>query len=242
MSTPTFAPLRGQQVVIIGGGSGIGLATAHLAASIGAKVCVVGRDAERVKQLREQQPQWTVLKADLKSDAQIVAAFAQLDAVDHVFITAGTVSATPVLESSFEALQAPFEERVFGVLRVVRAALPKMTMGSVTFLSGDLVDRPVAGLCAVVAAASATEALARTLALELAPVRFNTISPGSIDTPLHDKLFGRERDDMLAVQAARLPGKRVGQPEEVAHLAVTIMQVGYINASVFPIDGGLRYV
>ena len=235
------AELLGRTVVVVGGTSGIGLATAQLAARVGARVCIIGRDATRLSQIREQQPQWTILQADLRSDAEVTAAFAQLVTVDHLFISAGTVAATPVLESDFEALRAPFEERVFGVLRVVRAAAPKMTSGSITFTSGDLVDRPVAGLSAVVAAASATEALARTLALELAPIRFNTISPGSIDTPLHDKLFGRERDAALAAQAARLPGKRVGRPEEVAQLALTIMSVDYINAGVFSIDGGLRY-
>lgn len=241
-TTELEAGLRGRVVVVVGGTSGIGLATAQLAASAGAKVCVIGRNAKRLSQIREEQPQWLTLQADLQDDAQVAAAFAQLDAVDHVFISAGTVAATPILESNFEALRAPFEERVFGVLRVVRAAVPKMTSGSITFTSGDLVDRPVAGLSAVVAAASATEALARALALELGPIRFNTISPGSIDTPLHEKLFGSERDAALTSQAARLPGKRVGRPEEVAQLALTIMSVAYVNASVFSIDGGMRYV
>lgn len=233
--------LRGRRVVVVGGTSGIGLATAELAAHVGAKVTVIGRDTERLRQLCELHPEWVCLQADLRHDMQIAEAFTQIDTVNHVFISAGTVAATPILETDFDALRASFEERVFGVLRVVRAAVPKMASGSITFTSGDLVDRPVAGMSAVTAAASATESLSRSLALELAPIRFNTISPGSIDTPLYDKLFGDGRDAALEAQAARLPGKRVGRSDEVARLVLTVMSVAYINASVIPIDGGLRY-
>jgi NAD(P)-dependent dehydrogenase (short-subunit alcohol dehydrogenase family) len=117
-----------------------------------------------------------------------------------------------------------------------------MSTGSFTFTSGDLVERPVAGLAAVTAAAAAVESLVKTLALELAPLRFNVVSPGAIDTPLYTAIFGEQRTAALSAQAAKLPGKRVGTASEVAHAVLLLMTNGYINASVLHIDGGMRFI
>jgi NAD(P)-dependent dehydrogenase (short-subunit alcohol dehydrogenase family) len=103
-------------------------------------------------------------------------------------------------------------------------------------------SRPVAGLAAVTAAAAAVESLAKTLALELAPLRFNVVSPGCIDTPMYTAIFGEQRTSALAAQAAKLPGKRVGTAAEAAHAVLLLMCNDYINASVLHVDGGMRLV
>ena len=146
----------------------------------------------------------------------------------------------PLLPSAIAALRSPFEERVFGAMHVVRSTAPLMQDGSFLFVTGDLVERSVAGLGSVSAAAAAVEAQVRTWVLELAPLRFNVLSPGSIDTPLQDKLYGTGKARGLAAQAERIPLKRVGHSEEVAQAALAMLSNGFINGAVLNVDGGLR--
>lgn len=234
--------LRDKHVIVIGASSGIGLATAIAAANEGARVLAMGRDLAKLSRVQAQHPQLATAQIDLCSDESVHAAFAAVSVLDHIFISAGTVEAGPLLTASLHKLQAPFNERVFGALRVVRAAVPKMRGGSVTFTTGDLVDRPMPGVAAVSAAAAAVESLAKTCALELAPIRFNVVSPGAVDTPLYTAIFGEQREAALAAQAAKLPGKKVGNAAQIASAVLLLMTNEYINASVVHVDGATRYV
>ena len=234
--------LKGKNVIVIGGSSGIGLATAIAAAAEGARVLAMGRDLAKLARVKSQHPQLTTVQIDLCNDESVHNAFAPVSAIDHVYISAGTVEAAALLTTPLHKLQAPFNERVFGAARVVHAAVPKMRGGSITFTTGDLVDRPVPGVAAVSAAAAAVESLAKTCALELAPTRFNVVSPGAVDTPLYTAIFGEQREAVLAAQAAKLPGKKVGSAAELARAVLLLMTNEYINASVLHVDGAMRYV
>lgn len=235
--------LRNKHVVIVGGTSGIGLATAEAASAAGARVTVIGRDPQKLERISNAHPTWRTAAAEITDMAAIEAAFASGPSVDHVCVSAGTIIPEPVT-GSMERLRAPFEERVFGLLNVIRAALPRLAPdGSITCTTGDLVERPVAGLAAVAAAAAAVETLAKALVLELAPVRFNVISPGAVDTPLMTGLLGEEgRQAMLEQQAARTPIGRVGTSAEIAAFVLAIMTNPYVNGAILPVDGGLRLV
>jgi len=91
-------------------------------------------------------------------------------------------------------------------------------------------------------ALAAVEALARALALELAPLRVNAVTPGLIDTPLLHTTYGPERDTIIKNRAAVLPGKRVGSADEVAQAILLLMTNAYITGEVLHIDGGSRFV
>ena len=86
------------------------------------------------------------------------------------------------------------------------------------------------------AAVAAIEGMVRALALDVAPVRGNAVSPGLIDTPLWDS-FGSHRDSILAA-ASKLPVGRVGKPEEVAEAVLFLMTNGFVTGIVLPVDGG----
>ncbi|MGB1880635.1 MAG: SDR family oxidoreductase, partial [Gammaproteobacteria bacterium] len=88
------------------------------------------------------------------------------------------------------------------------------------------------------ASCGAVDALARALALDLAPIRVNTIAPGYVDTPLFDGLLGDQRDSVLAAAAERLPVKRIGQPEDIADAVLFLMRNGYVNGINLVVDGG----
>jgi NAD(P)-dependent dehydrogenase (short-subunit alcohol dehydrogenase family) len=232
--------VEGETIVIFGGSSGIGRAAALAAAAAGARVRAVGRDAAALDALTLEAAAVGTAIADVRDEAAVGRALDGLDRIDHVLVSAGTVTATPLLASGMEALRAPFDERVFGVMHVVRQAAQRMTDGSFVFVTGDLVERPIAGVSAVGAAATAVEALARTWTLELAPLRFNIVSPGSVDTPLQGKIFGEHRDQAVADQAARIPLRRIGRPEELAQAVLSLFANPFVNGATLHVDGGMR--
>jgi NAD(P)-dependent dehydrogenase (short-subunit alcohol dehydrogenase family) len=111
------------------------------------------------------------------------------------------------------------------------------------FISGALADRPSAQGTAVLAAASAArEAFARGLALELAPLRVNTLAPGPIDTPLLARILGAHRDAYGAALSERLPQGRLGTADEAGAAVVFLMRNGFVNGETLHVDGGARLV
>lgn len=234
--------LAGAQVVVVGGSSGVGLATAALARQQGAHVTIASRSAARLAQAQKTLGDVRTVVADIASEEAVQGLFAGLDRVDHVLVSAGTLGNGRIVENDLGTLRRIVDERLFGVVHVVRQARPRMTEGSITFTSGSLSSRPRPGMAIFTAALAAVEALAPALTLEVAPVRINVVTPGLIDTPLLDGAFGADRETLIAARAAVLPGKRVGTPEEVAQAVLMCMTNAYLNGVVLHIDGGGRYV
>ena len=233
--------LAGQIVVVVGGSSGIGLATAKRAQAQGALVTIVARDKEKLRQASAEIAGSTWRAADVTDRDGVAEAVGHLAHIDHVFISAGQGGTSDILESGMEELQRPFEERVFGTFNVVRAAAPRMREGSITLMSGMNASRVRANASAQTAALCAVESLVRTLALDLAPIRVNGVAPGWIDTPRLDRTLGMEKQTRIAAVAEQLPGGRIGQPEEVASAVVLMMTNRYINGEVLHIDGAGRF-
>jgi NAD(P)-dependent dehydrogenase (short-subunit alcohol dehydrogenase family) len=129
------------------------------------------------------------------------------------------------------------ESKFWGAYRVARAAKVKGG-GSITFISGFLSNRPSPTAVLQGAINGALEALARGLALELAPIRVNTVSPGLTDTPLYDRMSEADRTAMFERTAARLPARRVGQPEDVAQAVVFLASNPFATGSTVTVDGG----
>jgi NAD(P)-dependent dehydrogenase (short-subunit alcohol dehydrogenase family) len=234
--------LDGAQVVVVGGSSGIGLATAALARQHGAHVTIAGRSADKLAQAQQALGDVRTVAADIAAEAATQSIFSALDRVDHVMVSAGTLANGRIVDNDLATLRRIVDERIWGLVHVVRHARPRMTDGSITFTSGSLSSRPRPGTAMLTASLAAVEALAPALALELAPVRVNVVTPGLIDTPLLNGAFGSDRETLIATRAAVLPGKRVGTPDEVAQAIVMCMTNPYVNGAVLHIDGGGRYV
>jgi NAD(P)-dependent dehydrogenase (short-subunit alcohol dehydrogenase family) len=132
---------------------------------------------------------------------------------------------------------AAMESKFWGAYRVARAAKIKQG-GSLTFISGFLSVRPSAGAVLQGAINAALEALARGLALELAPIRVNAVSPGLIETPLWSGMAEVQRKTMFADVAAQLPARRVGQPEDVANAVLFLATTPFATGSTVRVDGG----
>jgi NAD(P)-dependent dehydrogenase (short-subunit alcohol dehydrogenase family) len=228
--------LAGKKVVVVGGSSGIGLSTAELAKSEGADVIVASRNADRLKAVAAKLGA-TAIATDVTNDQSVIDLFRTCGPVDHVVVTAAQLRSGPFKSVSMEDVRATMEGKFWGAWRVARAADIRPG-GSLTLVSGFLSIRPRPAAAIVGAANGALESLARSLALELAPIRVNCVSPGIIDTPIRAAMPEAARRDMLAKIAASLPVGRVGVGEDIARQILTFMTVGFATGSIVYIDGG----
>jgi NAD(P)-dependent dehydrogenase (short-subunit alcohol dehydrogenase family) len=228
--------------MVIGGSSGIGLAAARLARDESAQVTIAGRSQERLMQAQRELGQVHTVIMDIADADAVGKAFAGISRVDHVLISAGTLRNGAIVRNDLETLRRIVDERLWGLTYVVRQAVPLMARGSITFTSGSLSSRPRPGAAMLTAMLSAVEALAPALALELAPLRVNAVTPGLIDTPLLLTAYGAERDVIIKNRAAILPGKRVGNAEDVAQVILMLMTNDYMTGEVVHVDGGGRFV
>jgi NAD(P)-dependent dehydrogenase (short-subunit alcohol dehydrogenase family) len=228
--------LKGKKVVVVGGSSGIGLSTAELAKAEGAEVIIASRNADRLKAVAAKMGV-TAIPADVTSDESVASLFRACGAVDHVVVTAAQLRSGPFKTVSMEDVRSTMEGKFWGAWRVARSAEIRAG-GSLTLVSGYLSVRPRPNSAIVGAANGALESLTRSLALELAPVRVNCVSPGIIDTPIRAAMPEAARLDMLAKTAAALPVGRVGVGEDIARQILAFMTIGFATGSIVYIDGG----
>jgi len=229
--------LAGSHVVVVGGSSGIGLATAKAAVTAGAAVTLAGRSQQKLRQAQAELGSIHAVSADITREADVQRLFDNMDRVDHVFISAGQYAAGKVLDAPLESLRFDIDQRFWGPIYVTRQVVPKMHLGSITFVSGQYASRPASGAAVTAAAQAAVETLAIGLALELAPIRVNVVAPGLTDTPM----LGDSRDEGAEWAKANLPVGRMGRPEEVAQAAMLLMSNDFMTGEILHVDGGGRH-
>lgn len=224
-------------VVVIGGSSGIGLGIAEACAQRGATVTLVGRAADKLARAAAQISGARTIAADLTVEAKAARALAQCGTVDHVVVTAVVGCYAPVRELDLARARATLDSKLVLALHVAKHARIAPG-GSLTLTSGIAAQRPMRGGAVVAAANGALDAMVRALALELAPIRVNALSPGWVDTPVWDTIAGDAKAQRFADHAARLPAGRVGTPADLAHAALFLMDSRYTTGAVLHVDGG----
>jgi NAD(P)-dependent dehydrogenase (short-subunit alcohol dehydrogenase family) len=244
MTNAAQTQLSGKTVLVFGGTSGIGLEAAIQAKREGAKVIVVGLGPASAAKVAGEHGFDGWRAADVTDANALEDAIKDIPSVDHLVLLAGTFVAGKVRDAEVSYLRRAFDERIWAAVTVIRALGDRLsTDGSITLISGSLADRPNAYGTAVLAAASAAmEAFARGLALELAPIRVNTLSPGPTDTPILHKTLGDARDGFVEGLKKTLPLHRLGTPAEAGAGVVFLMTNGFMNGATLNLDGGARLV
>ena len=228
--------LSGQRVVVVGGTSGMGLATVRAAAAQGAEVFAAGR-----RPVAGREPIDGALQAevDVTDETSVRALFEGVGTLDHLFVSASPGAPGPFLEQDLAAARTFIDGKLLGSWTCARYAAPRMRAGgSITFVTGVAVIRPPGNAAMVTAAFAAIEALSRALALELGPLRVNTIRPGYTDSEMWSGLSDSERDDLRRRVAEALPAGRMGTPEDIAHAAMFLMTSRQTTGAVLEVSGG----
>ena len=236
--------LKNKKVVIIGGSSGIGLATAKAAVTEGASVVIASRSEEKLESAhKEIGSNCEIFPLDFTREESVKTFFKQSDEIDHLVTTAMIGAGGPFLEFETTSARKVFDSKFWGQYYAARYGAPKIKSGgSITFFSGVASQKPLPGRTAIAAINGAIEGLCRTLAIELSPVRVNVVSPGLIATPLYDKMPDDERASYFSSVADKLPVKRVGVAEDVAQSVLYLMRNGFTTGLVLEVNGGAKIV
>ena len=234
--------LTGQRVVVIGGSSGMGLATARAAAESGAVVTIASSRRDRVDAALADLPDscdGAVL--DTRDEAAVADLFARVGELDHVSFTAGDAPDRRALkELPIDDARRFFDVRFWGAVAVAKHAAPRIRPGgSITLTTGTIGVRPTPGAALAAAGSAAAEGLVRGLAVDLAPVRINAVRSGAVRTPIWDAVPEPQRAAILDTFAKRALTGTVGEPEQIAAAHLYLMDNRFVTGTVLTVDGGL---
>ncbi len=241
---PCEPELLGQTVVVIGGSAGIGLETARRARAEGAKLILAARNPERLEQASRELEALSSAAFDATDFDQLKRFFDGLPTpIDHVLVTGPGPYYSPLGELEIEKARRDVEAHLLLPLQVARYCAKKVRPGgTLLFMSGTGGRRTAPGLALISALTAALPAMAKNLALELAPVRVNLIAAGFVDTPLSASLLGDQLDARREQLRATLPIRRVVGPADIAALAVHLMTNTALTGATYDIDGGQQLI
>jgi NAD(P)-dependent dehydrogenase (short-subunit alcohol dehydrogenase family) len=251
-------------VLIIGGSSGIGLAVARRCLADGARVVIAGRSedrlgaaraelaraertAERTAELaraertaeRAAAGRLTAFSADIGNLGQVEALFERVGTLSHLVVTAADLPYGPAVTLTEDSMMRAVRSKVLGPFFAAQQAAARITApGSITFTSGVAAYRPAPGGALAATVNGALESMVRALALELAPIRVNAVSPGWVDTPAWEHLATPEaRQARMADLAARLPARRIGRPDDIANAVSFLISDDFVTGTVLHAEG-----
>lgn len=232
--------LQNQKVVIIGGSSGIGLETAKQAIMLGAEVVIASRSEEKLQAAKENLgSKVLVYTLDTTEEQQVKSFFEEVGRFDHLIVSAAETSGGPFLQTDTAQARKLFENKFWGQYYAAKYGAPNISAnGSITLFSGVVAYKAMPGSSALGAVNAAVSNLGQSLALELAPIRVNVVSPGIIDTPSRSKMPEGARKDFYATIAGKLPVKRVGHAGDVAQSVLYLLQNGFVTGTVLHVEGG----
>ncbi|WP_427107867.1 SDR family oxidoreductase [Lysinibacillus xylanilyticus] len=232
--------LKNKKVVIIGGSSGIGLESAKQLVAQGAEVIIASRSEEKLRFAKEQLGvRATTFTLDTTQEQQVQSFFEKIGQFDHLVISAAETSGGSFLQTDTAQARQLFENKFWGQYYAAKYGASKISPnGSITLFSGVVAYKSMVGSAMLGAVNAAVSNLGQTLALELAPIRVNIVSPGIIDTPSRSKMPEEARNSFYATVENKLPVKRIGRAEDVAQSVLYLLQNSFVTGTVLHVEGG----
>lgn len=239
-----MAELKDKHVVVLGGTSGIGYATAQACAAAGARVTIASRAAARVAAAaRTLDASGRSAAVDATSRAALDAFFAGLERVDHLVLSLTSGGGAGLFRTlDLDTLRAAIDGKLFAYVDALQAALPYLPKdggGSVVMVTAGSARMAAPATAGLAASNGALNAMVGPLALELAPVRVNAVCPGVVTTPIFEQ-WPEDLARRMASSAQATPVGRAGRPEEVAAVVLMLLQNEYLTGSIIDCDGGIR--
>jgi NAD(P)-dependent dehydrogenase (short-subunit alcohol dehydrogenase family) len=233
--------LASKRIVLLGGSSGIGLAVAQQVVAQGAHAVIASSNQERLQQAADSLGgDAEGRRLDLSDESSIELFFQELGAFDHLVYTAGdTLQLDELAAMDLKKARGAFELRFWSAVAAVKYASPHIREGgSIVLTTGVAGLRPRKGWVVAASGCGAIVSLTRALAVELAPIRVNAVSPGVVRTNLWQNMMEQDRNSMYENVRKTLLVGHVGEPAEIARAYVFLMQEGYSTGQVVVVDGG----
>src|ERR1700754_5366459 len=233
------AALNDQTVLVVGRGGGLARAVAVAARDAGARVVAAGRHPDALAAAYADEPGITVDTVDLTDEPSIISLGERLGTLDHVVSTASARARGRLAELDREAVRASFDTKVIGPLMLAKHLGPRINVGgSFVLFSGVAAFKIALGTLACAITNGAADTLTRSLALELAPIRVNAISPGVVDTGAWDALGEQRKTEMFADTSARNPARRIGTADDIASAVLFALTNTFLTGVTLAVDGG----
>lgn len=223
------------RALIMGGTSGIGLATAEQLTGAGVDVIVTGRDRSKLARLDGRFA--LAERLDGTDRDAVMKFFERLGSFEHLILafSPGAVGVGPVRETSPEDFETAFTDKLFAYIHAIRHA---QVTESITMISAASARAAIPGSVTLAAVNGAIERIVSPLAAELAPVRVNAVSPGIVDTPWWSFLTDEQRQAQFEAAAESVPAGRIGTPADVADAIGYLVHASLITGIILPVDGG----
>jgi len=232
------ATLEGRTVLVIGRGSGIARAITLALHAAGAKAVAAGRNPAELTAAYDN-PGIAVDRIDLTDESSVEALAERLGRVDHVVSTASARARGTVGTLEHDVVLDSFNVKVIGPMLLAKHFAPRMAAdGSFVLFSGSSARKPAIGMLAVGATNAAVDVVTRSLAVELAPIRVNAISPGTIDTGAYDGLGEEAKTRLFETRSTTSPARRIGTPDDIADAVVFALTTPFLTGVSLAIDGG----
>jgi NAD(P)-dependent dehydrogenase (short-subunit alcohol dehydrogenase family) len=239
MTTNDPTPLQGQRVLIIGRPSGIAGAIVSATINAGAKVVIAGRDRAPLDAAYADEPNVSTEIVDLTNEGSIAALAERMGSVDHIVSTASARARGLLADLDREAIRLSFDTKVIGPLMLAKHFATRIhEHGSIVIFAGVASAKIAIGTMGVAITNGSAEVLARSLALELAPIRVNAISPGVIDTGAWDAFGEQGKADYFDKISSANPARRIGTVEDIASGVVFALTNTFLTGTTLHVDGG----